>query len=114
MDHCGSEGFPVLRQWTAYSKCPAGKFHPLPADIAVDVIGQKGGKAHHHADISAVAETCQHPQHDEYDVVAGVRQGEEGTSAPGEVHPKKCGGDGEGAWEHVGGMENRFMMHHHS
>ena len=82
-------------------------FHFLPAEIAVDIIDQKGNKAHDNGNIAYVRYARQHPQHNQHHVVGSVGKGKQRTSAESEIHSDKACGDGKGAGEDIGGMEMR-------
>ena len=79
--------------------------HFPPAEKAVNVVCQKSGKAHGYGNIPCVLKACQHPQHNENDIIGSIGQGKPGTSAKGQVHRKEAGGHGQGAGDQVGGAE---------
>lgn len=90
------------KYFTHYEDADACFFlHPAPVYEPVEIVGQKGRKAHHHGQISLVAPRRQQPQNDEHHVVGGVAQGVEGAAAEGEVHRQKAGGHGHGAGQKV-------------
>lgn len=82
-------------------------FHFLPAEIAVDIVDQKGDKANNNRNIANVGHARQYPQNNQHHVVGGIRQGKEGASAKSKIDRNKAGGDGKGAGDDVGGIEMR-------
>ena len=82
-------------------------FHFLPAEIAVDIVDQKGNKAHDNRDIANVGHAGKHPQNNQHHVVGSVGKGKERASAESEIDGDKAGGDGKGAGDDVGGIKMR-------
>ena len=83
-------------------------FHALPVDKSVNVIDQKRNKANNHRKIRCVLRRCNDPEYDQYNIVCGVNQGEEGTSPEGQIYGNKACGDRKRADNDAGGAK-RFQ-----
>ena len=73
------------------------QFHPLPADVAVDVVCEKGRKTDHHRNVPDVLSACKGPQDDQDQIVGRIGQRKIGAAPEGQVDGQKAGGHRHGA-----------------
>ena len=69
--------------------CHLPFFHPVPADIAVNIVHQKHDKADHYGKIGNILHRRQPPEDDQDDIIGGIGEGKIRTSSESEIHSKK-------------------------
>lgn len=80
-------------------------FHFLPVEKSVYIVEKERDEANDNGNVANVGDACQRPKNNQNDIVCGICNGKERTSAEREIYGEKTGGHRNGTRNHIRGVK---------